>query len=570
MTALDAGRDRRSADHWAEGLYDRYYTDTSVIRFYINYKLENARRYLKNGNYARARYDYGKVLEEAPSNKEAIDALYNLELRSGNKQAALDMTNRVLETDPRSYSYLLQKLSLLEELKRYPEAIETLQLLQRYYPNTPALQQLQQSLQMASGRFYLKQDPYLQFQSILIQSPSNREAIDYAINLASSKGLYTDALAFENNALRYYPGDISLLLKKAGTLENLHQYVQAATVAEEIFNRQPSSVNKSRLVELTLLAGKQYQLEMDPDSAWQAFNRVLKWVPNHPSALQYSVNLLASRKQFKTALNLLDGALRQYPADKTLLFKKADMLFQSGAIADALAITTQLAQAEPGNTVYSNMLIEQALALGRLYMQSEDYDAAHEPFKIVLASDTSNMEALNALVNLESASHHYDSALYYVNRTLALQQDDKNLLLKKAGILESMQSFSEASNITGDLYKRYPYSSQLRQIYLDQLLAAGRNFNRNQQPDSALMEFSKALQVNPADSNALMYNINILNEKGAFDTALTLVNRGLSHYPQSEYFMLKRAVILENKQAYPEAFKAADSVSKNIPFTEES
>ncbi|MBN8718778.1 MAG: tetratricopeptide repeat protein [Sediminibacterium magnilacihabitans] len=566
MAALDAGHDRKSADKWADGLYDRYYNDSSILRFYINYKLENARRYLKNGNIPRAHYNYDKVLEEDPVNKEAIDALYSLELRKSNKQAALDLTNRMLGTDPRSYTYLLQKVSLLEEMKRYAEALETLQIMQHYFPNTPKLQQLQQSLQMASGRFYMKQDPYLQFQSILSQSPANREAIDYTINLATSKGLYTDALAFENNALRHYPGDLNLLLKKEGTLESLHHYIQAATVAEDIFNRQSTIANKDRLVELTLQAGRQYQQDMNTDSALAAFKRVLTLEPNNLAALQYSANLLVARRQFKPALVLLDQAISSQPGNRDeWLFKKADILAQSGQVDDALAIAWQLVQRNPGNSAYNNFLVDQALTLGRQYMQSEDYDGAREAFRTALASDISNMDALNGMINLESAVHRYDSALYYANRALLVQPDDKNLLLKKAGVLESMQSFREAYVITSALYKRYPFSSKLRNTYLEQVLASGRYFNKMQQTDSALSEFSKVLALSPADSNALMYTINILNEKKAYDTALTLIDRGREHYPESEYFLLKKAVVLENKASYLDAFKAADSTAKLFP-----
>ena len=66
---------------------------------------------------------YEAVLEQDPLNKEALSAIFSLDIRSGNDESSLAYTNRALQSYPTSYEFLLKKISILDAMSRYVEAI---------------------------------------------------------------------------------------------------------------------------------------------------------------------------------------------------------------------------------------------------------------------------------------------------------------------------------------------------------------------------------------------------------------------------------------------------------------
>jgi len=94
------------------------------------------------------------------------------------------------------------------------------------------------------------------------------------------------------------------------------------------------------------------------------------------------------------------------------------------------------------------------------------------------------------------------------------------------------------------------------------LIASGRKYMTNNQPDSALNEFSKALEVSPQDTFALEYSINVLMSQKKYDSALTFIDRGRKFYPTDPYFVKQRATVYENLQKWDEAWANADTLSK--------
>lgn len=570
------------ADAQGDLLLDQYGQDTAVLRTYVDYKIESAQRYTKLKDYTRALYEYRQVLAVEPGNKDALDGTYNTQLKAGNYEDALSGVNSGLNDRPDDYDGLFRKLSLLEDLHRYPEAIEVLQHILKIYPSDAKARQLDVELRMEAGRYFMSEDPYLQFQGVLEKSPSNREALDYVINLASARGLNTDALVFVNKALHYYPGDKTLLSKKISILESLLKYTEASDIAETLWRSSgKSAVYRDQYIELKEASGRYYMNQLQYDSALYEFHTVLEISPAEPAALNYSINILAAQKNYDGAAALLDKALQYYPSDEGLLLKKAGILQDDTRYPEALAILTRLMNSYPENGHYKSSYIDLSLTLGRQMMQAQDYDAAYGTFSSILPLQPDNAEALGTLINIEIARGAgdpapLDTALVIADQALTYYPSSRDFELKKAAVLEALKRYPEAYGITGELMKRYPYNTKIRDQYTDDLLASGRLYNSQGQTDSALAEFGKVLDVKPRDSAALAYSINILNTEGTsahgrkdstalLDSALVLIDRGLRYYPGNEYFTLKRAVVLENLDRFAEALPAADSVAKMDP-----
>ncbi|MFN7312556.1 MAG: tetratricopeptide repeat protein [Bacteroidota bacterium] len=567
LEVLDFNKDYRSAEKYAEKLIKVHFNDSIAINYYIGYKLEMARYYTKMGNYFKARECYSAVLEEAPYNKEASEGMFNLEIKKGNIQASIEVVNAELNKNPRSYEFLTKKATLLVEQYRYAEALLVTQQLIGYYPSDVRAQILHYETQMAAGRFYMKEDPYLVFQGILEKRPNDKEAYNYVINLATARGLYLDALAYENRALKTYPNDLELLQKKVGTLETMQRYTEAANTAEKLYRIAPNNNNyRQQVVEFNILSGRQHMKEMEYDSALQDFDQALTIQPNNYDALYFSAEVYANQKKYDEALEKIDLGLNTYPQDEKLMFKRAVVLYDAGQYDYASQQAMALFRRRPDDKRYENLVVDIKTVNAKKMMNADDYDGAREEYRVLLGIQPTNMDALNGMINLESGSKHYDSALYYCDLALIVDPTNRDLLLKKSSVLEAKKEYKQAYEITGGLMQRYPYNGKIKQTHIEQLLSSGRDYNKKQQWDSALIEFNKVLDINPRDSNALGYSINILLEKNLDDSALKVADKALHNYPGNETFTFKRAIILDKMQRYEEASLAADSVALMNPI----
>lgn len=566
LEVLDFTRDRRAAEKYAEKLMAIHFNDSIARNYFISFMMEYARVYMREGNYQRAADCYSRVLDERPNYKEAMDGMVNIQNKRGNRQASMDMINAQLEKNPDSYEFLTKKANLLSEMYRYNEALEVTNRLVTKYPDDARAQNLNYETQMAAGRFYMKQDPYLVYQGVLEKKPDDKEALNYLINLATARGLYSDALFYENQALKSYPNDEELLQKKAGTLETTKRYSEAAVVTRQLVRQHPGNREYRQMyIDMHLLSGRQNMKTQENDSALADYQRVLAISPGNYEAISYSADILTQQKKYDEALDMIDEGLSVKPRDESLMFKRAVVLADAGQLDLAGQQAYELYLVDPQNERYRNLAIDIKTANGRKMMQIDDYDGAREEFTTVLEIQPTNADALNGLINLESATAHYDTALHYVNLALEPDSTDRELLLKKSSILEARKEYIAAYTITGDLRERYPYNTKIRQAHIDLLLASGREYNKSEKFDSALIEFNKVLEIAPRDSNALSLSANSLLALNDDDSALNVTNRALRYYPGNEHFTFKRAVILEKMKEYALASLAADSVAKMSP-----
>ncbi|MCF8451033.1 MAG: tetratricopeptide repeat protein [Taibaiella sp.] len=546
----------------ADYLFDRFSTDPYIRSVYLDYKLAVARQYSHRGYIEIAKRAYEAVLEQDPLNKEALTAIFSLDIRSGNYESSLAYTNRALQSTPNSYEFLMKKVSILDAMSRYVEALEVVERLMKLYPNNSDVLKLNSYIRMTAGRFYMNTDPYLLFSGVLDRDPGNMEALNYTINIAFSRGMLPEALQWINFGLKRSPNDYELLKKKLGILESMKRYGAASSIAEKMFKDNPTSYNKENYLELRTLAAKQYMNDMEYDSAIVALKSVLFYDRSNVAAVNYMISVYSLQKRYDDALRAIDEALVFYPNDENLLFKKAGVLEGYQRYSDAAKISKQLLEAHPENRQYLASLIEQSLAAGRQSMQYDDYYNTLKVLKEVLDKQPDNVDALNYIINIESAIRDFDSAMFYVDQGLRYYPESKDFLFRKSLVYADAKQFRTAYEISGDLFREFPYNGRYRSAYMEQRLGSGREYLDSNNKESALEEFYKALEVSPKDTIPLYYTINLLYDMKQYDTAISLLNRGRRHYPQNAFFLYRKAEVLQAQKKYDEAWRNADTLAK--------
>ncbi len=573
LSILDANKQFTAANSLADEIIQRYPDHPNAQRAYAGHHEEAGKYYRDKGLLTQAKFHFETALKVSPENRDVIDYLSGLSMKTGDHQSALAQVNLALSNDPTSYTLLMRKLGLLMEMHRYADAAETMKVLKKHYPNDAKVREMDLESRLNASRYYEHTDPYVLYQSVLEASPGNREALNKLIAISMDRGVYRNALDWINHGLKINPNDETLLAKKADVLEILGNKTESANIINELWRRNPESESlRARASELKVASGKYYLSEKQYDKALEEFERALNIDPSNAAAINHIANLYIEQRDYENAIRALDMALQYQMDDETLLLKKASVLADAGRYNEAFPVISKLIAQHPDNPRYGAILTEQQMQAGRLLMNVAEMEEAILQFKHALQFSPQNRDALTYLVNLESGIGRYDSAIRYADLALKYYPNDKDFLLKKASVLSEQKEYRQAYMIAGSLMRQYPYNKVYRASYLDNLVASGLEYQRQEVWDEALLEFRKVLEVSPYDSNALYASINLFNEQKEHDSALALTEKALKYYPGSIGFVRQKASTLEQKGMYREAAEEADKLvalqptQKNVDY----
>ncbi len=520
--------------------------------------------YQSKGMYDQAQRSFAEALKIAPNNKDVSEQFTTISMRTLTPQEALQQVNNALVTQPKSYDLLMKKLGLLQDMHEYSDAENVLKQLSASYPGDAKVRSLNVALKVEASNYYEHTDPYVLYQSVLAASPGNQEALDKLIGISMDRGVYRNALDWINKGLSSRPDDVALLSKKADVLEILGNKLGASEIVFNLWLQNTGSEPlKERASELKVAAGKYYMSEKQYDKALNEFEDALNIDPSNVDAVTNIAGIYIEQKDYEGALSAIDVALQYREDDEALLLKKASVLADAGRYNEAFPVIGKLIELYPDNKKYGAILTEQQLKAGRLLMNAEEAQEAVIQFKNVLAVNPDNVDALKYVINLESGMARYDSALYYINTALNYYPDDKDFLLKKASVLSSQHKYKEAYAIADGLRKDYPYNKAFRDAYLDNVIASGYAYQKEEKWNEALSEFQKVLTLSPYDTNALYASVNLNNAINQPEKALALIEKGLNYYDNNNFLLKQKALTYEALSQYKDATVAAEQLYKN-------
>ncbi|WP_326993483.1 tetratricopeptide repeat protein [Chitinophaga sp. 212800010-3] len=202
-----------------------------------------ARDAMQAGRYQPAKQALQTVLQLMPSNRDAHIYLVNLEYQQGNKQAALDAISNAY-TYLGKDSLLLQKQSaILEQLGRYREASAISAALCQAFPADTALRNMYGGQLLEEGKRLRQLQQWdsaqLAYQQALTVGGPDTTAFMGLTAVAAARHQYDSVISYANKGLALSPANQALLSQKAGALEKLHRYREAAVVANQLYAQDP-------------------------------------------------------------------------------------------------------------------------------------------------------------------------------------------------------------------------------------------------------------------------------------------------------------------------------------------
>jgi len=552
--------------HEAQRLVDRLYavfpSKPEVRQLYNSYKLRNASESVKGGNIYKAKADLVEILKNEPNNYDANVQLINVLLKSGNQTEALAAINNPLTIFPSDQFLITKKIGVLEELKRYPEAIQFAQLMQKKYPGS-GFQKYITNLKFEAAHYSKLNggDPYFLYLDILQSSPGNEEAQTYVINSAISKGLYGEAEGILNNALKSNPNNNYLLQRKFDVSKALNKNGQAYAVSEKLFLQNPGSSDyQEQYLDMTLVNIK----GLLADEQWIEAEGLLKKISSYsyaqPLVNQYLFTVYNQQKNYAEALAVINNLIAAYPNSDTYKLNKIGLLESKGDIAAAIAATNNMPKTGKGKDAYINL----SLGLVKRYIENERPDSAFTVINEILAVDAQNYQAYNYALNVLNAMKRYQESVNYANTALSYFPNDREILLKKAGNLQSLQLQRESIVILEKLHKEYPYSEKISGSLIENRLSEAKRYMFLNKPDSAMILYKLNYALDPTDTSSILHIVNIYLTANNTDSAFYYINKGLAQYPDNASLFFKKAVAFEITKNFDSSYFYMVKVRPNI------
>lgn len=338
-------------------------------------------------------------------NTEHLITLGLLQNRIKEHGAALESFNRAISLDTDQPSALYQKADTLKSLKRYPEALATLELLVKENPQDRQYTALHIQL-----FFLLKKD-----QRALKKIQQQLESLPDDVALHNFLAL----TALDYNHVKESQAIFQNLLIKAP--QNTAAYFYLGIIAE-----------RNNLVSLAV---EHYLRVKEGNNMLQAHTRAisLHTEPSDKNAVEkITEQLILGFDQHKT----------------TYILMLADWLNKFKWPADAIVLLNKSIQQEPNNTDY--------LYARATYQEALNFTVSEQDFKKILKLEPDNAVVLNAYgYTLTINTSRYQEAYELIKKALDIVPNDPATIDSMGWVLYKLERFPEAVKYLSLAYKLF-------------------------------------------------------------------------------------------------------------------
>lgn len=363
------------------------------------------------GDQAAAEAVFRSIIARSGDTPDAVKAkglLAGVLLLNGDKPAAQSLIEEVLAGDQRNEQGLLLKAGLAIDERQLDQAIADLRTILRDSPNSPrALLMLAKAHELAGGA-ELAQENYLK------------------------------AYEAGKPALQFGMAYAEFLLQRG-------QMARAEAVAAEVLQAEPQHVPAMRLLA-------QARINQGDWLGAQAVADDMTKLPGQGQAAeQIRGSIFAARKDYSESIAAFRRAYDAAPADVQPMVALVRSYLLAGKVGEAIDFLRSVIQASPSNA-------SALLLLGELHAVNKDNAAAVQAFEQVIGLQPRQAAGYTNLANLNMRAGRIAEAEQIIDRGLALDSGNLELLMARAGLFEVSGRFGEAIQAYEELLKEYPGS----------------------------------------------------------------------------------------------------------------
>ncbi len=464
-------------------------------------------------------------VRQDPKNQAARKIAALSALRAGNKKAATEHLNMLLNIDPAGFeNAVLELAGVLQKDGKINTLYDALDTLSVQHPDQAVIFYMQSLLAMQKKEIYLAES---KIQQALKVRPGWDKALMFQAQIAVFSGDLNKAKTLLKEASLKYPDNNKISKILAQVLIKAEDYDAAAEVYQDIISADPRDIESQFALGLVYLqVDKDEQAEdvfkkllEQPEWKYQASfylgkieekhdhsKKALVWfdkVTDGPFVFDASISaisLLAKDKQFDEANSRLSLLQSKFPKQKLrLLLVQAELYSQQKQYEKAFNLLTEALVDFPDQ---KELLYTRALMAERVSKP----DIAEADLKKILAMDPDNVEALNALgYTLLNKPDRYADAEKYLQHALSLEPDAAVIIDSYGWLQFKLGNNEKALDYLQQAYEKQP-ENEIAAHLAEVLWVLGRK-------DEAIKLFNKAIKDAPDDEYLMDFQRRIL--KGA-------------------------------------------------------
>lgn len=243
--------------------------------------------------------------------------------------------------------------------------------------------------------------------------------------------------------------------------------------------------------------------------------------------------------------NIVNAQVKANPEDNSSYIKEAISLFDNNNWEEGRKVV------EKGLDKYPNEP-DLRMLLGKYYLHLDNYDKARYELVKSLNDNPEHIATKQMLINVETTSGRYSSAICYVNELLEVQPYDRNLWIQKINLYKLQGNVAEASRLRKRISHIYPDDSRLRAeyIYNTEMEAAEKRSGGNL--DGSILLNKELISLQPNNEEYYMNLITDYLKIGDQYAAHTYLDRSINRFPGNMKFIKKKASLLAEQKRYSE------------------
>ena len=483
----------------------KVYSDDPDLRYLNGYY------YYVIGDMNEARYNLVRATQTNDMHFKAKRVLVDVEDNLKHYSSAICYINELLEFQPYDRDLWRRKIAFYRKMKNDVEADAALKRLAHIYPNDSIV------LADVRRRNHENWDNVLKKSSLreaadnleqwIDQDPLVREYYIELVGTYTKLGEYEKAIGVANRGLVHFPNDPELVNKIVGIMTDLGLYTQALAFVKS--KKSGSDIYNNLLAEVAADARMH-----DP---YEASGR-LYLATHDPDALTYLINTALTRGYYDDARVYIADAMKREGRTPALLMKLYTLEKKSGNDKSCRRVLTELYEKNPDDE-------ELTEAYADMMMQLSDYDFASE---------------------------QWGEAYLHLDKLLELIPDTSDVwpvaVSRQIMVMGHLNKQEEAYRLYVDAALRSPENRQrFASAYEDFAADRLKSLVEDEHYEEALDEAQNLLEVEPSSEVALRCLINMANILKRKDIIHDAVTKGYELYPDVPYFVVKKAVLLQQQ-----------------------
>ena len=463
--------------------------------------------------------------------------------------------------------YYARRAENLEQSGNWEAAKREIDQGLQIYPSDPDLRYL-------NGRYYyyakkdLKNARYNLIKSIQ-ENDDHYQAKRVLVDVEDDSKHYSSSICYINELLEFQPYDRDLWRRKIALYNKIGQRQEADEALQRLARIYPNDTVIRR--DLANRNRENWTQRLQKSSMMDAAADLESWLDIDPGNIDYYtelINIYYKLGQTERAIGTINRALEYHKGNQTLIQKAASMMAEMGNYTRALSF---LRAHKNTGKLYNDLLKEAA-----------DDNRARDPYESNgrLYATTKDNDALIYLVNTSVVRGYYPDAIEYLQEAYKKFGETPELLLKQYGLEKRFGNHKKAMAILEKLRKKMPQDAEIKDDYVDALLALVDHDVETEQWEEALTHIDQVIGLVGAGSEKwpglITRKIGIYGHLNQLEAARDLYMKSIESQPKyhdrftyayQEVAAVRLKTLVENEE-YERALLEAQDLLKIDPDSE--